>query len=26
VLYSFVDNRILRVKLLAPGTWKSAKD
>lgn len=26
VLYSFVDNRILRVKLLAPGTWRSAKD
>jgi hypothetical protein len=26
VLYSLVDNRILRVKLLAPGTWKSATD
>lgn len=26
VLYSFVDNRILRIKLLAPGTWKSAQD
>lgn len=26
VLYSFVDNRILRIKLLAPGTWKSSQD
>jgi hypothetical protein len=26
VLYSNVDNRLLRVKLLAPGTWKSVKD
>jgi hypothetical protein len=26
VLYSFVYNRILRIKLLAPGTWKSTTD
>ena len=26
ILYSFVDNRILRIKLLAPGTWKSSQD
>lgn len=26
VLYSNLDNRLLRVKLIAPGTWKSVKD